>query len=95
MECPLNSYLGDELTVGYVARTLDAKANAAFERHIPVCSQCKNAVAAQQRVWEFLDNWQAGPVSSNFEEKVLRRLSAEPERHPLSPIGPIDARITA
>jgi len=82
MECPLNSGLGDEITVGYVARTLDAQTCAAFERHMSTCARCSDLSAAQQSVWELLDAWPAPPVSSNFDEKLYRS-------------GAIHARITA
>ena len=83
MECPLNRGLGDELTVGYVARTLDAFTNSAFERHARACPQCKEVLAAQQTVWESLEAWLPAPISSDFDKKLFRRLqSSSPAQTP-------------
>jgi anti-sigma factor RsiW len=101
MECPLNSGLSDEFTVGYVARTLDALAITAFDRHIAACPNCAAATAAQQDVWKSLDAWLPAPVSPNFDERLLRRIAIEqrsqspqvPEWRLIGPIGAIHAAI--
>jgi hypothetical protein len=66
MGCPLGLDESGELVVGYAARTLDARAEAAFERHLKSCGICGEAVAAQQAVWDALDEWCSviqGPAS--------------------------------
>ncbi len=101
MECPLNSGLSDELTVGYVARTLDAPTLAAFDRHIAVCPKCAAATVAQQNVWKSLEAWLPVPVSPNFDQRLFRRIAIEqrsqsprvPEWRPIGPIGAIHAAI--
>lgn len=100
MECPLNSGLSDDLTVGYVARTLDARTTAAFVRHMSACAKCAAAIAAQQEVWKSLDAWLPVPVSPNFNHKLLQRIAIEQRNHmplgpkwrPIGPIGAIHAR---
>jgi len=57
MRCPLGLDDSGELAVGYTARTLDPRAQAAFERHLKSCGACGEVVAAQQAVWEALDEW--------------------------------------
>lgn len=55
MRCPLGWEESGEFVVGYVARTLDPRAQAAFERHLKSCRACGEAVVAQQAVWDALD----------------------------------------
>lgn len=59
MRCPLRLDESGELVVGYAARTLDARAQIAFERHLKSCGACADAAAAQQAVWDALDEWDA------------------------------------
>ena len=64
MGCPLGLHESGELAVGYTAQT---RAQAAFERHLKSCGACGEVVAAQQAVWEALDEWRCmvyGPVSA-------------------------------
>lgn len=57
MRCPLGRNESGEFVVGYTARTLDSRTQAAFERHLEFCAACGEAVAAQQVVWDALDEW--------------------------------------
>ena len=59
MQCPLRLDESGELVVGYAAGTLDACAQIAFERHLKSCRPCAQAAAAQQAVWDALDEWDA------------------------------------
>ena len=59
MGCPLGLDESGELVVGYAARTLDASAQIAFERHLKSCGACAESAAAQQAVWDALDEWDA------------------------------------
>jgi len=65
MRCPLGLDDGGELVVGYTARTLDACAQIAFERHLQSCGACAEAAAAQQAVWDALDEWDAVLADAN------------------------------
>jgi hypothetical protein len=67
MGCPLGLDESGELAVGYTARSLDPRAQAAFEHHLKSCGACGEVVAAQRAVWEALDEWRFvvhGPVSA-------------------------------
>ncbi len=57
MRCPLGLDESGELVVGYTARTLEPRAQIAFERHLESCGTCADAAAAQQAVWDALDEW--------------------------------------
>jgi hypothetical protein len=59
MRCPLGVDESGELVVGYAARTLDPRAEADFEQHLRSCGVCGEAVAAQQAVWDALDDWRS------------------------------------
>ena len=101
MECPLKIGLSDELTVGYVARTLDASTIAAFEQHLSACAECREMIAAQQKVWKALDAWLLASVSPDFDHKLFGRITIEqrkqlpwePKWQPIGSIGAIHARI--
>lgn len=77
MECPLASGRGAELTVGYVARTLDPETEAAYRLHATICADCREAIAAQQAVWSALDAWPELTVSPDFDERLYRRIAQE------------------
>lgn len=75
--CPLKIGNAAELVLAYGARTLAPDRAAAFERHMLSCAGCRELAAAQQAVWSALDAWTPEPVSSNFDEKLYRRIVAE------------------
>lgn len=77
MECPLESGEGAELTIGYVAGTLNAEAKNSFRRHAAHCASCREAIAAQQTVWLALEAWPAVRISEDFDAKLLERIAAE------------------
>jgi len=75
--CPLENGTAAELILAYSARTLDAERHAAFEGHMISCAGCRELAAAQQAVWSALDSWTPEPISSNFDEKLYRRILLE------------------
>jgi anti-sigma-K factor RskA len=75
MRCPLGVDESGELAVGYAARSLDPRSQAAFERHLKYCVHCCDAVAAQQTVWDALDEWRAVAVSPDFDRNLHRRIA--------------------
>lgn len=79
--CPLENGTAAELVLAYGARTLDADQHAAFERHMSSCPGCRELAAAQQTVWWALDTWTPEPISSNFDEKLYRRILLEEQSH--------------
>ena len=79
--CPLENEKAAELILAYGAQTLDPDQSAAFDRHMLLCTSCREAAAAQRGVWSALDAWQPDPISSNFDENLYRRILTE-ERRP-------------
>jgi hypothetical protein len=77
MQCFLGRGESGELVVGYAARTLDPRAQAGFERHLTYCGICRDAVAAQQVVWDALDEWRAVAVSPDFDRALCARIARE------------------
>lgn len=77
MECPLGLDKSRELAVGYTAQSLDACAQAEFERHFRSCEICAAAVAEQQAVWDALDAWAPIEVSPGFDPALRARIASE------------------
>ena len=80
MQCPVKSSEGVELFVGYGARTLPPGTEAALERHMMTCEDCRRMGDAQRSVWSALDVWEALPISPDFNEKLYARMAAESGR---------------
>jgi anti-sigma factor RsiW len=79
MGCPVADN-GGELIVAYVARTLAEEQETEIEQHLGTCGICRQMVEAQRAVWLALDAWPASPVSSNFDESLLRCIAMEERR---------------
>ncbi len=77
MQCPLGLQEGGELVVGYAARTLDSRAQVAFERHLKSCGVCAEAVAAQQALWQALDQWRSVDVSADFDRRLRSHIARD------------------
>jgi hypothetical protein len=77
MGCPLGLDESGELVVGYAARTLDPRSHAAFEHHLKSCGACGEAVAAQQALWQALDQWRMVDVSADFDRALCSRIERE------------------
>jgi len=76
-ECPIEDGNGAELILAYGAGTLDPQTEAAFQQHMRSCESCRELAAAQREVWSALDHWTPVPVSSDFDEKLFRRIAQE------------------
>lgn len=76
-ECPIDDGSGPELILAYGARTLDPETEAVFERHMRTCKRCSDAAAAQREVWFALDDWTPAQISSDFDQKLFRRIAEE------------------
>ncbi len=76
-DCPIGNGDGAGLIVSYGARELSPEAEAGFEQHMLVCPTCRQLAVAQREVWSALDVWTPVPVSSNFDEKLYRRIASE------------------
>jgi putative zinc finger protein len=78
MGCPVEDG-GDELIIGYGARTLTPGQQIELERHLEVCQRCRELAEAQRAVWSALDAWPTTVVSPNFDERLFRRIAMEPQ----------------
>jgi anti-sigma factor RsiW len=79
--CPLQTDNADVL-LDYCARTLDPERKAMLERHMSVCAECREMTVHQSAVWAALDEYDAEPISADFDQKLYGRIR-EMERVPL------------
>lgn len=77
MRCPTANKENAELWMAHVSRTLDAECAAVLEAHMASCPACRDYYAAQLAMWAALDNWEAPPVSADFDRRLYRRIEAE------------------
>ena len=77
MECPSKHHDATELTIAYIEGSLDSVAQVAFQRHLQTCGRCRELMQAQQELWAALDSWTPLPISSDFDERLYRRIAAE------------------
>lgn len=82
MECPIRARDKKDLLLDYCSHSLDAKAADEVEAHLAACPQCKAWTDAHMRTWSLLDDWQAAPVSPDFERKLRERISLAGEQVP-------------
>ena len=80
VRCPLQS--GDEgaILLSYLDRRLHSDSAEALDRHIAICPECARVVEAQRTVWHALDQWEPVAASADFDDRVMARIAAEPER---------------
>ena len=76
MTCPLQNE-NPEFLMDFAAGSLDAAAMHKMEAHIESCAGCKGALDAQKAVWKALDEWEATPVSRDFDTKLYERIERE------------------
>lgn len=76
MSCPLHGGEGAELLLAYCARRLDADTRTWLEGHMSSCADCRVLAEQQQAVWEALDQWDALPVSEEFDARLRERIQA-------------------
>ncbi|MEO8028979.1 MAG: zf-HC2 domain-containing protein [Bryobacteraceae bacterium] len=80
MNCPLQNNSMADLLIDYCAGTLDEVKTAQVEAHVGDCAECRKVVDAQRSAWTLLDEWTAPAVSTNFDERLYRRIEAEQSR---------------
>ena len=76
MNCPLETRENAQVLLDYCTRKLEPESVAILERHIAVCSACREFASSQRAVWEALDAWEAAPVSADFDSRLYRRIEA-------------------
>jgi hypothetical protein len=74
MRCPVLHKENTEIILDYCARTLSPEMTLEFERHMAVCGDCRVFASSQQVVWSALDEWEAAPVSADFDRKLYARI---------------------
>jgi anti-sigma factor RsiW len=82
MECPIQSRGKKDLLLDYCSHSLDAKAAAEVEAHLAACPDCKAWTDAHMRTWSLLDDWQAAPISPDFERRLRERIALDEEHTP-------------
>jgi hypothetical protein len=80
MSCPLQQRETAEVLLDYASRRAAPELAEAFERHMESCPACREFARDQHAVWGALDAWEAMPVSSDFDARLLRRIEEEEQR---------------
>ena len=73
MNCPLENN-HSEILLDYCSRRLSLEAILLVEAHIENCPECKATTASQKAVWDALDQWEAEPVSADFDRRLYARI---------------------
>ena len=77
MRCPIESQENAELLLSYSARRLDTESASALEAHMAGCGACRQFRDSQTALWETLDQWEARPVSLDFDRRLYRRIEEQ------------------
>jgi anti-sigma factor RsiW len=80
MRCPIESRENAELLLDYCARKLDPSQARALEEHIARCPACQEFRVGQKLLWDALDQWEAHPVSVDFDRRLYRRIEEDQGR---------------
>lgn len=77
MNCILNPNEQENLLLGYCSSTLAPDTARTYERHLATCEHCRSMVDLQKLLDESLEDWQAPPVSEDFDQKLFARIQSE------------------
>jgi anti-sigma factor RsiW len=77
MRCPIETQENAELLLSYSARRLDPESTAILEAHMKLCPACREFRDGQRVLWEALDQWEARPVSPDFDRRLYRRIEEQ------------------
>ena len=77
MRCPIETQENAELLLSYSARRLDPELIAVLEAHMERCPACREFRDGQRALWEALDEWEARPVSADFDRRLYRRIEEQ------------------
>ena len=77
MRCPIESQENADLLLSYSARRLNPEATAILEAHMEICPTCREFRDGQRALWEALDQWEARPVSPDFDRRLYRRIEEQ------------------
>ncbi|MCC6344625.1 MAG: zf-HC2 domain-containing protein [Bryobacterales bacterium] len=77
-ECPLRA--GEENAaqlLDYCHHKLAPEPASAFERHMEHCPACRAFAESQTAVWNALDEFEAMPISEDFDQRLFARLDEQ------------------
>jgi anti-sigma factor RsiW len=77
MKCPTETPQSVEILLALSANQLDGEQTAAVSAHTAGCPACSAFLRAQGAVWEALENWEAPPVSADFNRRLYQRVERE------------------
>jgi hypothetical protein len=77
MKCPIETQDNAELLLSYSARRLNPESTAILEAHMEVCPQCREFRDGQRTLWEALDQWEARPISADFNRRLYRKIEEQ------------------
>ena len=77
MKCPIETQDNAELLLSYSARRLNPERTAILEAHMEVCPQCREFRDGQRTLWEALDQWEARPISADFNRRLYRKIEEQ------------------
>ena len=77
MRCPIETQENAELLLSYSARRLDPESTSILEAHMERCPACREFRDGQRALWEALDEWEARPVSPDFDRRLYRRIDEQ------------------
>jgi hypothetical protein len=77
MRCPIETQENAELLLSYSSRKLNPESTAILEAHMEVCPQCREFRDGQRTLWEALDQWEARPISADFNRRLYRKIEEQ------------------
>jgi hypothetical protein len=77
MRCPIETQENAELLLSYSARRLSPESTSILEAHMEVCPQCREFRDSQRTLWEALDQWEARPISPDFDRRLYRKIEEQ------------------
>jgi hypothetical protein len=77
MKCPIETQDNADVLLSYSARRLNPESTAILEAHMEVCPQCREFRDGQRTLWEALDQWEARPVSPDFNRRLYRKIEEQ------------------
>jgi len=77
MRCPIEAQENAELLLSYSARRLNPESTAILEAHMELCPACREFRDGQKALWEALDQWEARPVSPDFDRRLYRKIEEQ------------------
>jgi anti-sigma-K factor RskA len=77
MNCLYKNKRGTEILLDYCIGTLAPERAEAVEKHALECGDCRALIAAQQNLWNALDQLEAPEVSADFDARLYARIARE------------------